>query len=409
MRYAAAVDPAPARYARYRRAIDAERLPLALVDLDALEANVDTIAAKVRGTGKRVRVASKSVRSPALIRRILERLGPALAGGVMTYDAAETAFLAAQGFDDLLLAYPTAQAADAALLAETISRAGRAARVVVMVDDACQIEPLGRAAEARGVTIPVAIDVDVAYRPFGERGLHLGVRRSPIRSAADATRLQARIAATRGVALVGLMAYEAQIAGIADDALHKRALKALSRVDVAARRAEVVEALRAKGATLGLVNAGGTGSLGSSPHEPVVTEVTAGSGFLCSHLFDRYADVPLEPAAYFALQVTRAPAPGLVTCAGGGFIASGAAGRDRLPLPALPAGLTLLDLEGAGEVQTPLVVPRGVKLAIGDPVFFRHAKAGELAEHVPHYLLVRGDRVEGRAETYRGSGARFLG
>jgi D-serine deaminase-like pyridoxal phosphate-dependent protein len=403
------VDPAPARYARYRRAIDGERLPLAIVDLDALEANVDTIANKVRGTGKRVRVASKSVRSPALIRRILERLGPALAGGVMTYDAAETAFLASQGFDDLLLAYPTAQPTDAALLAEAVFRSGREGRVVVMVDDERQLDVLGRAADAHGVTIPVAIDVDVAYRPFGERGVHLGVRRSPIRTEADATRLHTRIAATPGVSLVGLMAYEAQIAGIADDALHKRALKALSRLDVAARRAEVVEALRARGAALTLVNAGGTGSLGSSPHEPVVTEVTAGSGFLCSHLFDRYADVPLEPAAYFVVQVTRAPAAGLVTCAGGGFVASGAAGRDRLPRPALPEGLTLLDLEGAGEVQTPLVVPRGVALAIGDPIFFRHAKAGELAEHVGCYHLVRGDRVAGRAETYRGLGRVFLG
>jgi D-serine deaminase-like pyridoxal phosphate-dependent protein len=406
------VDPAPARYSRYRRAIEGELLPLALVDLDALEANVDTIAAKVRGTGKRVRVASKSVRSPALIRRILERLGPALAGGVMTYDAAETAFLAAEGFDDLLLAYPTAHPADAALLADAIARGaqeGRDTRVVVMVDDARQLDVLGCAADARGVTMPVAIDVDVAYRPFGERGAHLGVRRSPIRTEADAARLHARIAATRGVSCVGLMAYEAQIAGVADDALHKRALKALSRLDVAARRAELVEALRAAGATMTLVNAGGTGSLGSSPHEPVVTEVTAGSGFLCSHLFDRYLDVPLEPAAYFALQVTRTPAPGLVTCAGGGFVASGAAGRDRLPRPALPAGLALLVLEGAGEVQTPLVVPREISLAIGDPVFFRHAKAGELAEHVPHYLLVRGDRLAGRAATYRGLGACFLG
>ncbi len=398
-----------ARYARYCRAIAGERLPLALVDLDALEANVDALAAKVRGTGKRLRIASKSIRSPALLRRVLDRLGPTLAGGVMTYDAAETALLAAQGFDDLLLAYPTAQPSDAALLADAVATGPRHARMVVMVDDARQLELLGRAAEARGVTLPVAIDLDVAYRPFGERGVHLGVRRSPIRSVAQAERLYAQIVATHGLSFAGLMAYEAQIAGVADDALHKRALKALSRVDVAARRAEVVEALRAAGATVALVNAGGTGSLGSSPHEPVVTEVTAGSGFLCSHLFDRYADVALQPAAYFALQITRAPAPGLVTCAGGGFVASGAAGRDRLPCPALPPGLALLDLEGAGEVQTPLVVPAGVTLGLGDPVFFRHAKAGELAEHVARYLLVRGDRVEGRAATYRGLGHVFLG
>jgi D-serine deaminase-like pyridoxal phosphate-dependent protein len=78
-------------------------------------------------------------------------------------------------------------------------------------------------------------------------------------------------------------------------------------------------------------------------------------------------------------------------------------------LPALPPGLRLLSLEGAGEVQTPLELGRGVQLDLGDPVFFRHAKAGELAEHFSEYLLVRGTRVEARAPTYRGLGRCFLG
>jgi D-serine deaminase-like pyridoxal phosphate-dependent protein len=403
------VEPAPTRYARLKHAIAGQRLPLALVDLDALEANVDALAEKVRGSGKRLRVASKSIRAPALLRRVLERLGPELAGGVMTYDAAETAFLFAQGLEDLLLAYPTAQAADVDALADL---AARGAALTVTVDDAAQVAPLARAAIARGATIDVVIDVDVAFRPLGERlggSVHLGVRRSPIRTIDQAKALAAKIADARGLRLRGLLAYEAQIAGVADDAIHKRWMKSLSRVDVAARRAELVDALRGAGPPLALVNAGGTGSLASSTQEPVVTEVTAGSGFLCSHLFDHYGDLRLDPAAFFALQVTRIPAPGLATCAGGGFVASGAIGRDRLPIAALPEGIALLELEGAGEVQTPLRLPEGSALAIGDPVFFRHAKAGELAEHVADYLLVRGARVEGRAQTYRGLGQVFLG
>jgi D-serine deaminase-like pyridoxal phosphate-dependent protein len=144
--------------------------------------------------------------------------------------------------------------------------------------------------------------------------------------------------------------------------------------------------------------------------EPALTEVTAGSGFLDSHLFDHYRGLSLRPAAYFALQVVRRPGDGIVTCHGGGYVASGKAGRDRLPAPALPEGLRLSSLEGAGEVQTPVELRRdGVELALGDPVFFRHAKAGELAEHFPEYLMVRGSRVEGRAPTYRGLGRCFLG
>ena len=137
--------------------------------------------------------------------------------------------------------------------------------------------------------------------------------------------------------------------------------------------------------------------------------MAAGSGFLDSHLFDAYRGLSLRPAAYFALQVVRRPGPGLRTCHGGGYIASGACGRDRLPVPALPDGLRLLSAEGAGEVQTPLAVPEHTPLELGDPVFFRHAKAGELAEHFEAYILVRGDRVEARAPTYRGLNKCFLG
>jgi D-serine deaminase-like pyridoxal phosphate-dependent protein len=188
-------------------------------------------------------------------------------------------------------------------------------------------------------------------------------------------------------------------------------MKAVSRADVAKGRAAVASALRDAGLAPTVFNGGGTGSLADCAREPALTEVTAGSGFVDSHLFDGYRALRLRPAAYFALQVVRRPAPGVVTCHGGGYVASGSAGRDRLPVPALPRGIRLLSLEGAGEVQTPLEVPRQLEheLELGAPVFFRHAKAGELAEHFAEYLLVRGSRIEGRAPTYRGIGRCFLG
>jgi D-serine deaminase-like pyridoxal phosphate-dependent protein len=108
--------------------------------------------------------------------------------------------------------------------------------------------------------------------------------------------------------------------------------------------------------------------------------------------------------------VTRVPEPGIVTCQSGGFIASGPPGVEKAPIPFRPAGLRTTKGEGTGEVQTPLVVPpelRG-KLALGDPVFFRPAKAGEIAERFREYLLCRGDEVVGRAPTYRGLGDCFF-
>jgi D-serine deaminase-like pyridoxal phosphate-dependent protein len=237
----------------------------------------------------------------------------------------------------------------------------------------------------------------------------------------DLEALRTVLEALRGapaLRLRGVMGYEAQIAGLGEanpftPLLNpvKRLLKARSAQDVAARRHAIRRLLDGAGyprdADALLFNGGGTGSLGTTTREPWLTEVTAGSGFLQPHLFDYYDANANEPACCFALQVTRVPEPGLVTCQGGGFIASGEIGPDKAPVVWLPAGLKPLPSEGFGEVQTPLRVPAGVTLEPGDPVFCRPAKAGEIAERFDRYLLVRGAELVGHAKTYRGLGCCF--
>jgi D-serine deaminase-like pyridoxal phosphate-dependent protein len=403
------MERASDRWQRFKRVLAGERLPAALVDLEAFERNVDRLFSTARG--KRIRVATKSIRCPSLVKRIAERAGDRWSG-LMTYAAAEMAWLAKQGYRDLLLAYPTVQPEDTALLAEANVGGAKAA---VVIDSAEHLPPLAAAAARAGTTIPVVIDVDLSYRPLGGT-IHLGVRRSPLRGVEEVVELAARAASTAHLAFHGVMGYEAQIAGVTDAGPFaawqnpaKRAIKRLSRPRVAELRAAIARALAARGLAPALFNGGGTGSLSWSIEEEALTEVTVGSGFLDSQLFDYYRDLALDPAAWFALQVVRKPGPGLVTCHGGGYVASGQPGEDRLPRPALPEGLSLLPLEGAGEVQTPLQVDGEVEPALGDPVLFRHAKAGELAEHFNEYLLVRGEEVEERAPTYRGLGHCFLG
>lgn len=395
-------------YRRYAQAIDGVPLPAALVDLHAFDQNLARLLAPVVASGKTLRVASKSVRVPGLLRRALASPG---ARGVMTFAATETLALAEDGFDDLLLAYPTVQRSDC----DALVGAGRRARVSVVCDGPEQLEALSAAAGAAGTTARVVLEVDLAFRPFGDR-LHLGVRRSPLRTAADVVALADRVGTTPHLTFVGVMGYEAHIAGLGDSfagqwasSAARRAMKVQAQKAVERTRGEIDAALRARGHAVEIYNGGGSGSVDWTSREPWITEVTAGSGLLDSHLFDHYRDIRFEPAAFFALQVVRRPKPGMVTCLGGGFVASGQAGPDRLPIPALPEGCALLPLEGAGEVQTPVVLPAGVDVGLGAPVFFRHAKAGELAEHFAEYLLVEGDRVVERAPTYRGRGWCFLG
>ena len=397
-----------APFAHFQALLHDHPLPCALVDLDALERNLAAMLHPIAANNLKMRIATKSLRVPALVEHCVKLAGDHCAG-LMTYCAAETLFWAQRGCKDLLLAYPTAGQHDAELLVA----ANRLSLTVVVVDDVAQLAVLEQAAQAAGVTLPVAIDLDVSWRVAGQ---HLGVRRSPVREPDQAVALADAIAASPHLRLHGLQAYEAQIAGLTDsDPRHawenplRRWLKGRSMPDVMQRRADAVAALRAKGHALHYVNGGGSGSVHATVGDPSVTEVTVGSALFGSTLFSAYRDLATEPALAFALQVVRNPAPNLVTCHGGGFVASGAVGPDRLPQPWMPAGLALLAMEGAGEVQTPLVCQSDVSPNIGDAVLFRHAKAGELAEHFNDYLLIRAGAVVGKAATYRGLGHAFLG
>jgi len=393
------------RYADFRARLRGEHLPLAYVDLELLLANAADLVA--RAGGKPIRLASKSIRCRALMRRVMAT-SPVFQG-VLCFSAGEAAYLAADGFDDLVVAYPTVDAHD---LAAVCGQVARGARICLMVDEPGQLRPLSAAAGAHGVELAVAIDLDMSTR---FPGLHFGVRRSPVREVADAVALADAIAGSPGLRLDGLMGYEAQIAGLRDHQPGQairgaaiRALKRRSQVELLARRGAVVRALQRRGHALRFVNGGGTGSLESTRADEVVTELAAGSGLYGPLLFDGYSSFQPRHAAGFALPIVRRPDPGIYTCFGGGWIASGPAGLDRLPQPYLPAGARLLPTEGAGEVQTPIAYAGLETLELGDPVGFRHAKAGELCEHVNELLLLLPDGGRERVTTYRGDGLAFV-
>ena len=401
----------PPSYERYREVFRGKRFPLAFVDLEAFDRNIAFVAATQQHTGKTVRVHSKSLRCVDLLRRILTLGGPTFRG-VMTYTVEDAGFLAGHGFDDFIVSYPTVQPSDLALLAD-LTRRGR--QVSLVVDCPDHLHALSRAGQKAGVQLQACLELDVSYRPAG-KAIHLGVRRSPIRSEAQARELARTSRTLPGVVVTALMGYEAHIAGVNDDLPGQRwksrvlrAVKAASVRELTRRRARVVEVLHREGLDIRVVNGGGSGSLVSTGRDPCVTEVTAGSAFYAPGLFRHFREVSFAPAAFFALQVVRKPARDMVTCHGGGYVASGPPGPDRLPVPVLPGGLSYLPLEGAGEVQTPLKVPGNCPdLRLGDPVFFQHAKAGELAEHFNEFYLVRGETIEARVKTYRGQGRAFL-
>lgn len=369
--------------------------PVAVLDGTALRANADDLVR--RAGGLPVRVASKSVRVRALVERTLERPGFA---GVMSYSLAESLWLVEHGVDDVLLAYPTTDAA--ALRALAADERARET-VTLMVDSVEQLDLVDHLVGGGHRPLRVCLDVDASLR-VGP--VHLGVRRSPVRTPKQARQLARAIESRRGFDLVGLMFYDAQVAGLPDSSPAVRLVKKRSVADLLGRRAAVLAAV-GEHAEIRLVNAGGTGSLETAGADPVVTELTAGSGLFSPTLFDGYDAFDSRPAAYYALPVVRRPSRSIATLFSGGYVGSGPADASRLPTPVWPEGLSLLKTEGAGEVQTPVTGRAARHLHVGERVLVRHAKAGEMCERFDTVAVV--DEAGGveLLPTYRGEGRSF--
>ena len=377
--------------------------PFALVDLEAFRSNEGDLVRRASGTP--IRLASKSVRCRILQKRVLDSDGW---HGTLAFTLPEALWLASCGFQDLVVAYPTV---DRASLRELASMETRS--VTIMVDSVEQLDFIDGVVGHPPAPLRVSLDIDAGWWPLAGR-VRIGAKRSPVHSSSQATALAAEVVRREGWELVGLMAYEAQIAGVGDAppghpvrSVALRAVQSLSASELAERRAEIVEAVQAI-APLEFVNGGGTGSIESTTGEAAVTEVTAGSGLYGPTLFDAYRGFRPRPAARFALPVVRKPRSGVATVLGGGYLASGSGDRSRLPTPYLPPGLRLDRQEGAGEVQTPVLGSSADDLRIGDRVYFRHAKAGELCERFDRLYLIDGARVTEEVPTYRGEGQTFL-
>lgn len=375
--------------------------PFSVLDLDSAVANAADMVRRANGTP--IRLATKSVRIRRLIERLLTVDG---IQGLLSYSLGEALWLVDEGLcedgTDILVAYPSTNKQDLHLLT---CEEKNLRSITVMVDSVEHLDYIDSVAPPaeRGV-IRVCIDVDASLS-FGP--VHLGARRSPVHTVEQARALAEAVSDRDGFQLVGIMAYEGQIAGTTDTSPAVAAVKRISARELAGRRAEVVRAVSAVDGELEFVNGGGTGSIESTASEDVVTEIGAGSGVVGPGLFDNYTTFLPLSAEWFVLPVVRRPAPDFITVAGGGRIASGIPGADRVPVVDFPRGLKLTPMEGAGEVQTPLRGDVAAAMKLGDHVWFRHAKAGEQTEYTDTVLVVSDGDILDEWPTYRGEGRSF--
>ncbi|WP_273716747.1 alanine racemase [Alkalihalobacillus pseudalcaliphilus] len=378
------------------------KTPELLLDLDAFEHNTKMIAKQA--FGKKIRIASKSIRSLELLRYILD--SDDVFQGVMCYTAEEALFLYENNITDIIIGYPTTDQ----LRLSKIAQVHGEAKIFVMIDSIHHVNELEDLAKAVNGRFYVLVDIDMSTQ---FPALHFGVRRSPLQQCEEVLGVAFAIRQSQNLQFCGIMGYEAQIAGVPDFVRGKsltnkliQTLKKVSMPQIEKRRKRIVTCLEDHGFICRIVNGGGTGSLSHTVCEEVITEVTVGSGFYAPVLFDHYRDFQYNPALFFSLPIVRQAGKHLYTCLGGGYIASGSVGVDKQPLLIYPPGASLTKLEGAGEVQTPIHYLG--TLHIGDSVLFRAAKAGEICERFDNIIGQRNGEVEQSFLTYRGEGVCFL-
>lgn len=390
-------------------------MPAVFVDLEKFDHNIKQVLSSVEDSHLTIRVATKSIRVPDLIRRALDKGGPKFRG-LMCYSPHEAEFLAEQGFDDLLIAYPRLRENDIAAFLRT-HESGKLVYLVVDSEESCgaiysAIQKSGKSEFFYSNPVNLIFELDVSARLLGGR-LWIGARRSPLGKAEQLlSTIQNCLKKFKGIHFSGVMAYEGQVSSTTDSKISERLMRHIEKTRVAKRRKELFELFEKNNFKIELFNGAGTGCLHWAKQEAdVLTEMAAGSAFYFPHLFEGASELDLKPSLYYALARCRSlELDNWATYQGGGFIASGAVGPSKAPKIIWPKNIKMHDLEGFGEVQTPVQFPVGQTPP--DYVVLRAAKAGEIAERFNEFYLV--DSRSGSdltnlptAKTYRGYGKCF--
>lgn len=393
------------KYEYYKNIFKEYSKPLAYLDRDLLDKNIQAILS--RNPEKKMRLASKSIRSLNVLQYILKASNQF--EGIMSFHGDEAVFLLENGFDNILLGYPILEKKQVKKLCEFIKQGKK---VVFMTDLPEHVALINDVAKKENVVADICIDIDMSSQfPF----LYFGVYRSSIKTISHLKGFTNYVKLCENINLTGIMGYESQIAGVGDNVKGAklksqliRLLKKKSIKEVKERRGKAVGFLKEQGFEISLVNAGGTGSLESSAQEEWVTEITVGSGFYSSHLFDSYKNFRHQPAVAYLLDIARNPERGVYTASGGGYTASGSIEQNKLPKPYLPDGVRLFKNEGVGEVQTPFKYSGKTELKVGDPLIMRHSKAGEVCERFNQLYVISKGKIVDEYPTYRGQGKCFM-
>lgn len=343
--------------------------PSLVLDLDAMERNIATMAAHAESAKVRLRCHAKSHKCVE-IARLLARagaLGPACA------TIAEAEAMAAGGIGGILITSPMVTRDQLARLRTLLLRG---ADVMVVVDDPRNLEGLMRAVHGTGRKLPLIVELDV------------GVGRTGCREIADAVALAQAIAPERFFEFAGIQAYWGNLQQVTP--LEERQHRARVQIE---RTTELIKALARIGMEPAIVTGSGTGTSWIDAASGLFTEIQPGSFLFLDSCYSQVEisaeGNPFMPSLFVAARVVSANHPGRVVV-DAGWKALAADSGTPVPMRGAPPGSTyrfMGDEHGAVEFTSgdPPRPGEVIELLTShcDPTVNLHAR----------YLVARGDEI----------------
>lgn len=395
-------------YYQIKEVLQDQSYPLALVDLDAIDKNFDILAKLAKENHKKIRISTKSLRVPYLIKYLYNK-NRSLFSGIMCYRASEASFLFSEyGFEDILIGYPEVSKTE---LSEFAELAKRGCNISMVVDSQEHLELINSIGEKEKVKLNVVLELDGTLKLLNEK-INIGAKNSSIGSIEEfKTRLET-IKKSPYVNLKGVMLHEAPLAEhptslgfLASKNPIRNRIKNISLPRIQEFREKAFDLLIKEGFEAEIINGGNSRSFNVTIKDETLSEVNLGAAFLGADFIEEKLD--LTNALFFAVEVVRKPSSDYITCMGGGYIASGTT-KNSQPKITMPLGLSVTE-SGFGEIQTSFKIqdPK-LRINLGDPVLLTHTNSGELAEHFSYYIVCRDREIISEETTYRGEGLIFL-
>lgn len=335
--------------------------PALVLDLDALERNLERMAVACAEGGVALRPHTKNHKSPWIAAQ--QVAGGAV--GVCAAKVGEAEVLVEGGIEDVLI---TTEVVPRKL--ERVLRLAERARIAVVVDDAAVARELGRGARARGLELAALVDVNVGQ---GRTGVE----------PEEAAALALACAEAPGLRFAGLQGYEGYLQHVDDAAERRRgAFEAYDRL------AAVRDEIAAAGLEVPWVSTAGTGTHRFAIEHGLATEVQPGSYTVMDCDYGEVEGLPFEQALYVLAGVVSVNRPGAVIVDAGFKTISTDAG---MPVVRGEPGATYAP---AGDEHGRVTgLPAGLRP--GDPVWLVPSHCDTTINLHDRYVLVRGGEVAG--------------